>query len=65
MNEFLTEEGPLAVYTKLEEYQAEVNTDLKLSKDEEKKHILIEDPKRGLTLKLKFFKVVPEDEDDL
>ena len=65
MREFLIEETPLSVFNKLEEYQADVNTDLILSKDEERKHILIEDPERGLKLKMKFYNVVPKDEEDV
>lgn len=61
--EFLTEESPAAILEILDSYRAGANTDLSLTKDEEKKRIVIEDPKKHLKLALKFFKVT-EDEDD-
>ena len=61
--EFLTEESPASIFEILDTYRAGANTDLILTRDEEKKRILIEDAKKHLKLSLKFFKLT-DDEDD-
>lgn len=62
--EFLTEESPADIFEILDNYRAGANTDLVLTKDEEKKRIVIEDSKKHLKLSLKFFKLTDEDDDE-
>ena len=61
--EFLTEETPASIFEILDTYRAGANTDLILTRDKEKKRIIIEDAKKHLKLSLKFFKLT-DDEDD-
>ena len=60
-SEFLTEESALSIFNTLDQYRAEVNPELQLVSDENKKRILIEDKSKALKLSLKFFKVEDED----
>ena len=57
--EFLTEASPAAVLSALDSYRAEANPELILRS--ETKGIAIEDPARGLALRLKFFRADAED----
>jgi hypothetical protein len=61
--EFLTEESPNEIFSIIDTYRAEVNQDLVVAKDENKKRIVIEDKTKGLKISLKFFKVSSDEED--
>jgi hypothetical protein len=60
MNEFLTEESPVGIFNILDRYRAEVNSEILINADEDKKRITIEF-KRTL-LHLKFFKMSEDEE---
>ena len=62
--EFVTEETPLSIYEILETYKNDVDTNVELSINNEKKNILITDKSKKLTLKLKFMKLNKDDEDN-
>ena len=62
--EFLTESKPNEVYEILDQYRAEANADLILTSDQEKKRIVIENPKESLKLHLKLYKVGADDDDE-
>lgn len=62
MREFYFEESPQTVLSILEQYRDEVNKNLQLVLDTDKKRILIEDAGLGLKLKLKLFKCDEEEE---
>lgn len=56
MNEFATKASSDKILECLEEYKLSGNEDLLLTPNEEKKYIKIEDPKKGLIVKMKMYK---------
>jgi hypothetical protein len=62
--EFITEETPLSVYEILESYKNDVNNNVELVINTDKKNILITDKSKKLTLKLKFLKLNKDDEEE-
>jgi hypothetical protein len=57
LREFYFEGSPQAILSILEHYRDEVNQNLNLTLDTDKKRIIIEDSKQSLKLKLKLYKV--------
>jgi len=65
MNDFATKATSDKILECLEEYKLSGNEDLILTPNEEKKHILIQDPKSGIIIKLKMYKEqAKEDEEE-
>jgi hypothetical protein len=60
MNEFLTEESPVGIFNILDRYRAEVNSEILINADEDKKRITIEF--KSTLLHLKFFKMSEDEE---
>jgi hypothetical protein len=63
-NEYITEEDASAIIAAIEEYNAECNSNLVITKRAEKKNVLIEDKGRGVVVKMIIHALHPDDEDD-